>query len=223
MGAAVAPIIAKVVVSYVVSKTATVVAEKLGFSESQAGIIGAVSGIVAGSMTGAPTPTSGATGAENAGSLNPGDMATSNYVGGGSSGSTGALGAVGAENLNPGDIASGGPSTLPATGYESSAPAIEAPAITPTPVDIPDPPTDTDWWTTLWDNDKTGDVLGGMAGGAAQGMLAAKSAEDRHKAENETKEDLRSRWKNYDVRQFGQLENPAAKRRSGMLSRGTQQ
>jgi len=197
MGVAVAQFAAQAITAALVSKVATKVLTELGMSESTAGLLGGIAGIAAGGYVGSQMAAS--TQAGTAADVGKNAQAVTQPTPGGN--------AVAGANV-PGTplVASGGealttamPGSLVQPGAANggqlmSRPTPDAAIGSTVPVDssvVPDasivktvaPPVapESAWYEKLFDSDKFGDVLGGVAQGAAGGMLQADAIEERER------------------------------------------
>jgi len=197
--AAAVPAIGQIIVTYVTSRAISKVGQKIGLSDSQAGLLGAIGGIYAGGAMmggGAPDPMTDAT--------------RSGFDQGG------------------GGMLTDMPQGVPGSPSQIASPQIQAPAPVPPQIDAPvqtsavNPPppvVDKPWYETLWNDDTSRNVMVGGASGAAQAYLGADAEEDRYRRERREEDERRNRWENFDAKRVPRLQYPDFVRpRGGMLS-----
>ena len=235
MGAAAAVVAGQIITSIVVSKVATVVAQKIGLSDDLAGLVGIGAGLYAGGLAGAEmTAASTATAPAGvdiaASALPPANIpgtpiapSAAPPVTTGPGMIPGPIQGVQSPLPAPPNIQSGGmlapkqtppvaSATAPPVGTDTATDMVKA-GTTSVPAD----PGATSWWDRIWQSSKTMDTLVGAAGGAAQGYLQGQAVKDQYKAQYAREDELAGRWGDGSLN--GSLAYPN-QARSGMLTRG---
>ena len=188
MGAA-APVIGQVIVGYIVGKISTKIAQKIGFSDDVAGLIGIGAGMYAGSQVGgAPTPGTGSTEASLTAATNtptpelPGALNTPAPTG---------------NPVNPSPTQ--GPSGMLNQGAapqgmlsQSQLPAAP-PAPPPAPTTVAPPKEPASWWSRLFTPEKTMDLaMAGLSGYGKAGI-----AKEQMEYDDKMKQKNATAWTNY--------------------------
>lgn len=201
-----AVVVGKIIVSYVVSRVASEVVQRVavkgfGMSESSAGVLGSIAGIAAGAYTynamGAEGAAGGA-GAEAGAQATPIDMA---------------------QAPAPAAIPAAQPVVAPApkpgllTADTAMAPATAAPPITAPPLAEKE-----SFWDRMMASEKMPDIAASAAGGAAQATMAASAASDVEKARLAEIERERQEWDDVDVSKYARLQYPTFQS-GGLLTR----
>lgn len=201
-----AVVVGKVIASYVVSRLASEVIQRVavkgfGMSESSAGVLGSIAGIAAGAYT------YGAMGAE---------------------GAAGGAGAEAGAQATPIDMAQApaptaiSPTTAPPIAAAPkpgllTADTAMAPVPAP-PITAPLPAEKTSFWDRMMASEKMPDIAASAAGGAAQATMTASAASDVEKARLAELERERQEWDDVDVSKYARLQYPTFKS-GGLLTR----
>lgn len=87
---------------------------------------------------------------------------------------------------------------------------------------------DVPWYESMWNSDRTGDVIVGAASGMAMGAMQADALEDQRDYEEGKRQKYNTAWANADPSMFPSIQRPTVNapsaptvKRAGMLSKNT--